>query len=1458
MKLDPFSAPPAPQPHHATPKAVAAASGERSKGGKASKAMGRALNVVMWLLALTMLLLALLWVSVQWLILPNLDRWRGPIEARVSQAVGQPVKVGAIKVLAKGLRPVLEVDGVSIQGAAGEALRVGRVTAHLAAKSLWTFQPQFEQLVIDDAVVDARRDPQGRLWVAGFEVGKLKPESTPSEPGDAGRWLLQQREVAIRRAAVRWTDERRQSPMLTLESVEAVLRNQLGPQRDQLELRLDATPPAAFGDRFSLMAQMQQGPVAARRETPLGARSKPWQRWQGTVYVDVPRADAREWRQHVNLPFELNAGRGSLKLWLEVAQGQPSGLVADVDLADVDLRLAQDLEPLNIGSMQTRMRARRDNPDTAKESTTLALEGWTFRTRDGRVWPRGDVKVRLDGPPNAPLGGELTAQALDLSVLALVARRLPLAAPTRELLTQLDPRGLADKFLIDWQGPLEQPTAWRMNGRVQGLWLNPAQVAVTERVEDQRLGRPGVKGADVDFEATHEGGRAQLAMARGTITLPGVLELPEVALDRLDTALTWTLSRPRGAGLPPDVVVSTQRLGFANVHMQGEARGQWRTGPGEGFGANRRYPGLLDLHVKLDRGDAKAIARYLPLELPKDVRTYVATAFENGELSQATARVRGDLKRFPYPQGDGEFKLSGKVSKLRMNIAPALFAQAAEGMTGARQPRWPLFEDVQGQVSFDRLSMTIDEATARMGDLRLQGVTGRIADFKSDPTLSVSGTADGPVAAMVGFVNASPVGRWIGGSLAQTSATGDATLKVQLRAPLRDLESSTVEGQLNLTGNDVQIRPDVPLLKQARGQVTFTDKGMKVSQAEATVLGGPARFVGGTQSDGSLRFDGAGQITAEAFRAAQREFGEVTRLGRLMQGQAAYDLVLRFDGPQASFDVSSSMQGMRVDAPAPLGKAADEVVPLRVWTTLTQPPSRGAKPQAGLQDVLNVQVGTATSSSPRQFAASYLRALSEGPPRVVAGQLHLGSRMGAQTSAAREPLEALTALAAQPADARVVATASVPVFESDAWLDVLERLDFGGKANLPSRQQADPSRTSLDANDDIGRGYIPQRVTFSTEQFRAEGRSFKLVKADVRHERGADVWSAQVEGPAVQGTVRWHAPASDRAALVQARLARLHVPDLDAPASPEEASQAAQLAASREAMPPSMDLVVDALVHRDKALGRLDLHGAQEREGSTSVWRLSRLSLANEDAELTASGRWHPAEGTKLASMAADFQLQLHDSGDFLNRLGVKDAVRGGEGLLSGQVSWQGTPTGFNLPTLDGRVVMKIESGQILKVDAGAARLLGVLTLQSLPRRLLLDFRDVFYEGFAFDSVEGEGTLTRGQLSTQNLHLRGVQAKVSLVGTADLQRETQDMQMWVVPDINAGAASLAYAAVNPAVGLGTFIAQWVFRRPLMDAITRQYHVSGSWAQPQIVRVERKPGVLGTSTASDGAGNTTSR
>jgi uncharacterized protein YhdP len=323
-----------------------------------------------------------------------------------------------------------------------------------------------------------------------------------------------------------------------------------------------------------------------------------------------------------------------------------------------------------------------------------------------------------------------------------------------------------------------------------------------------------------------------------------------------------------------------------------------------------------------------------------------------------------------------------------------------------------------------------------------------------------------------------------------------------------------------------------------------------------------------------------------------------------------------------------------------------------------------------------------------------------------------------------------------------------------------------------------------------------------------------------------------VRAEQLEGRVELRRPnAAGQPGRVMARLQRLRLP-------PADAAGVEQLLAQPPPSVPALDIVVDDFELRGRKLGRLQVQAMNrplpERAGARE-WRLDTLTLAVPEARLEATGRWLATGGRR---MGLDFTLDIADSGALAERLGAGAVLRGGKGSAQGRLSWAGSPLAFDPPSLDGRVTLALDAGWILQADPGAARLLGVFSLQALPRRLALDFRDLAQEGFAFDNIAATFEVAHGVATTNNLRIRGMQATVLAQGSADLKTETQDLQVLVVPNFDASAAALATMAINPAIGLGTLFAQWVLREPLMAANTREFHVTGPWGEPVVQRVAR--------------------
>src|SRR5258706_6881871 len=147
---------------------------------------------------------------------------------------------------------------------------------------------------------------------------------------------------------------------------------------------------------------------------------------------------------------------------------------------------------------------------------------------------------------------------------------------------------------------------------------------------------------------------------------------------------------------------------------------------------------------------------------------------------------------------------------------------------------------------------------------------------------------------------------------------------------------------------------------------------------------------------------------------------------------------------------------------------------------------------------------------------------------------------------------------------------------------------------------------------------------------------------------------------------------------------------------------------------------------------------------------------------MSASGQWRLDTGDNPHSarqITLNLQIEFANAGNLLERFGAGDTIRGAQGKLEGAVQWRGSPFTIDYPTLTGSLKLNCASGQFLKAGAGGAgRLLSVMSLQALPRRIALDFLDVFSEGFAFDSITATADIQTGVLSSKDFRMRGPNA----------------------------------------------------------------------------------------------------
>ena len=1386
------------------------------------------------------------WLGLHWLILPRLDDWRPQLEAQASRALGHPVQIGRIVAQGAGWVPALVLQDVVLRDARGrEALRLPQVSAALSVPSLLALRLRFEQLLIEDARLEVRRDAQGRWHVAGLDVDLAQAEGDASMEGSAATdWLFEQHEFVIRGGVLRWVDELRGAAPLQLNDVLLVMRN---PGRRH-EFRLDATPPAGWGQRFSLRALAR---------SPLLARPGDWQRWKGTLYADLPDVDVNGLRQHVDLPVDLQHGQATLRAWVDWDQALPLALTLEAAMRDVSVRLAPALPPLAFQQLSGRLVAERSAGGVA-----LAVDRLAFTTGDGQGWLPSQLSARWRqqqpmrlaevGSSQPVTGGEFSADRLDLAALADLAERLPIGQGLRALLNQLNPEGTVRGLAARWDGPLDAPKTYSARAQVSGL-----AIAAAPSPEPGGIGRPGWRGADLSLQATEAGGQAELGLADGAIELPGVFEQATVPVARFAAQLQWRIQPapatavaaavPKGgsSGAASDaqarIELSLSRVRFDNADGRGSFQAQWHTGPGSGFSKGGRLPGVLALSGKLDELKADRVARYLPLGISEPARHWVRRAVTGGTVRDAVFRVQGDLWDFPYVnRRDGEFRLAGQLQDV--TLAPIPSVAPGEGDPAWESP-WPAFSAVSGELVFERNALQFQNARMRLWGLALSEVQGRIRELSPQALLEVEGQIRGPASDLLRYLHTTPVGTWTGDGLAQTTVAGTAELSLALNIPLSHSADTQVKALLQLPGNDVRLRPDLPLLPGARGKVEATQKGFQVLALRSQLAGGEAQIDGGTQADGTLRFSIAGNASAEGLRRTPELGPLVPRLAHRLQGQAAYKALVGLQASHTEWQLTSNLQGMAIKLPAPLAKAADGAQPLRLGFI-------GAIDPAVLATPAGRALGLPAGDARRNLQQDWLR-IELGPLQasLVLDHPASGTRLGRGAVAFNTKLPepeagGLVALNL----ARLDVEAWRPLAEASAWGVGAAPAAAAGSSPAAGAAASAPgpaaAEAEAEAEADGLSAWLPATLRLTAAELLVSGRRLTDVTLDLKRLSAPQDSGWRISGQAdqVAGTADFLTPRRPgEAGRVVARLSRLSLPPTEAETMVDAV---ASLLDQAPTSVPALDIEIEAFELRGHQLGRLAVEAVNQllpagRDGvARSEWRLNKLALANPDARLGATGRWTAQAGRNRRHMALDFTLDVDNGGALLQRLGKGQTLLGAPGQIRGSLGWDGSPLALDIPTLEGRLALAMKAGKFLKADAGAARLLGVLSLQALPRRLLLDFRDVFEEGFNFDSFNGDVQIQQGVARTDNLRARGAQAVVLLAGQADIGRETQDLQVLALPELNTASASLAYAAVNPAVALGAFIGQWLLGEPLRQASAREFRITGSWDAPKVDRIER--------------------
>ncbi|NHZ39975.1 YhdP family protein [Massilia aquatica] len=1367
----------------------------RSAYRACNRATHHVLGFTIKLALLVYFLFTIVFLVLRYAILPNIDYYKGNIERIASRALGSDVTITRIYASWRGLRPNLFLGDVILRDPAGrQVLSLPSVSATLSWWSVPTLEPRFYSLEIIRPDLDIRRDASGQLFVAGMPIKQ-------GDSGDSGGadWAFKQRQILIREGRVQWTDQLRGAPVLALENVDVVLKNRW--QHHRFGLR--ATPPASLAGPLDVRADF-----AHPRFT---ARMADMRQWKGELYADLPDTDLAAWTPYLDYPVKLSQGQGSVRAWLSLDRAKLAGFTADVALAGVSAQLARDLPALALARVRGRLSARetfaagtnRGTPAWGAHGHEVTLTDFSLLTADGlSLAPTTLSESYTPARGQTPQQVTVSARQLDLETLSRLAAQLPLSEVQRQLLVDSGLRGKVSDLSAKWQGKFPDIASYHVRARLDGLSMRaqPARLAVAKTASTPARAAfppiPGIENLSGTIDASEKGGALTLASQQLVLQLPAWFADPAMPFDQFDARARWTFA-PQNK-----LLVELESLNFAQGTLTGSLSGthQMTLGSQPGKAAD-----MVDLSGTVSGFALNSIGRYLPLKTPEHLHHWLTGALEDGMAQDATFRLRGDMAHFPFRSNTpgerkGEFRIGGRLENARLNYAPGHFAP--DGVA----PVWPQAEQINGSFLFERTRMEIKGDTARTRGVALSAVKAVIADLADpDKVLEIDGNAAAPMQDFLGYVEASPVLNWIGRFTEHTRATGNARLGLKLQLPLAHLIESKVQGSLQLMNNDVVLFEPLPPLQSAIGKLEFNEKGLNLNGVGASFLGGPLALTGGTQRDNAIVIKLAGSASADGIRKTYPAAALQHVLG-LVSGAARYTGSVVVRDHQAQVTVDSTLAGMGVELPAPLNKAAADSLPLHF--TLTGLPVS----EAGVaRDEIRLALGA-------HIGARYQRIkLGKGPWKVESGGIGVN-------------------VPAPIPDSGLMINAEMKTINVDQWIAIGSSVAHAAPEPAAAAAAAAapaagaPALGAAEGGMDLAQYVVADVLAARANELIISERKLDNVVVGASHVKGT--WQANVDARQVAGHVTWvEGPSGQGLGKVTARLASLIIPE-SAAAGVKDLLEGGKSAA---ATIPALDIVAEHFELFNKKLGRLELVASNAQLASGREWQINSLLLANPDGVLRSTGKWVTGEGQSNTSL--NFVLDIEDAGKLLDRFGFPETLRRGKGKMSGEIAWNGLPYSLDIPSLSGKIDMSVAAGQFLKQDPGAAKLLGVLSLQMLPRLLKLDFHDVFSEGLAFDGISANASITRGVARTDNLKMHGVAATVLMAGTADIANESTNLHVVVIPEFNLGTGPLVYAlAVNPVVGLGSFLAQLFLRAPVMKALTYEMQVTGPWKAPVITKL----------------------
>ncbi len=802
--------------------------------------------------------------------------------------------------------------------------------------------------------------------------------------------------------------------------------------------------------------------------------------------------------------------------------------------------------------------------------------------------------------------------------------------------------------------------------------------------------------------------------------------------------------------------------------------------------------------------DASTINHYYPLtSMSKGLVGYLNDSIVDGTIEQAQVLINGSLSKFPFDDGSGIFVVDAELTHSTFKFSPD----------------WAAINNFNANLNFTNNSMLITGRSGELVGLDVAGVKAAIDDLAHAQVLNVE-TIIKPSDAnlVVDLIAQSPLKSSVGNVLKQLNVSGIIQGAFSLNLPLKNPEKAVSSGFVNFKDNQMALLQPSMDFTQVTGRLNFENDKVTTDNLSLKWLGMPLQLqVNGIDKEDY--YDTEINLIADWQEQHWQPYLDLP-LKKYAQGNLKWkgDLSLyQHHNGGFSYDltIDSSLHALQLNLPTPYGKPAEDTALLTIN--------------------VNGELDHSTVNITVDDQLSFFGVLDHNKTSFTRAHVVLGDE------------EMLL-----PMDGFHITTKLAQV-DFSQWQplisDIIDSVNDSANSTINKSDKISSSQKiqqTLFAK--------PERIRGTLENFEFLGQTLHNVSFNLLDKE--NWWLLQLNAQETRSQIKIYPDLFEQGLDIDADFIHLSfaekilsTEDLKKESGQQaideisdETSQEKQLLTPLFSYENDFTNIPSIKLHCDRCqigllnLGEVDF--SLEHVGDELI-KLNYFEAKRKQANLSFTGEWIKAQPLKnlLSTTAVTGEFTLKDIEYELKQLGYASIFRDSGGHVDFSLDWQGNPRDFDLSKINGDIKAKVDDGYLAEIS-DKARIFSVLSLQSLVRKLTLDFRDIFSDGMFYSDIKGDYHIKEGILYTDNTKMNGTAGDVFIKGNTNLASGKLDYKMSYKPNLTSSLPVLAWVAtLSPA----TFLAGVAIDQVITSQVVSEFNfeLTGDLENPNFREVNRK-------------------